>query len=392
MSNLVKFKHSPNWYARFQYEGNNYQKSLKTTNKRLAQQLADKFFEEVIAGLHNLGDSQISIDEAITNYMKTKPNNINEQRQCSALIKWLPQQNLNLTYISDISSTIVEKIVELKRIEGKKEGTIQQNLGIIWRVVAWAKRNGYATSEVELPKIKVKNKRLRYLSFEEEERLLQELHPDRRIGSFPIDYHYKPFYQDNYDLAVLLLDTGARVSEITTLKWNSIDLKAGTIALYRKKVGNESVLHMTNRVKAILTRRSTSKRCDYVFSDSADGFKKSISGIVKAIKRANLEDVTVHTFRHTCASRLIQNGMSLYEVASILGHSNISMTQRYAHLAASDVSKKARDVLNKGVVTDYNLPQTYTISSSENSDIYQQSSVLGDISKAKKDTKRVVIS
>ena len=43
-------------------------------------------------------------------------------------------------------------------------------------------------------------------------------------------------------------------------------------------------------------------------------------------------DVTIHTLRHTHASRLIQNGMSIYEVKEILGHSDIKTTMRYAYL------------------------------------------------------------
>ena len=53
----------------------------------------------------------------------------------------------------------------------------------------------------------------------------------------------------------------------------------------------------------------------------------------------------LHDFRHTCASRLIQNGLSLYEVASILGHTDVQTTQRYAHLECRDVSQRARDIM-----------------------------------------------
>lgn len=68
---------------------------------------------------------------------------------------------------------------------------------------------------------------------------------------------------------------------------------------------------------------------------------------MKAFKRAGLHDCTLHTLRHTHASRLIQNGMSVYEVKEILGHSDIKTTMRYAHLEQKDVSSRARDVINK---------------------------------------------
>ena len=69
--------------------------------------------------------------------------------------------------------------------------------------------------------------------------------------------------------------------------------------------------------------------------------------IRKALKRAGLTNSTVHTLRHTLASRLIQNGMSVYEVKDILGHNDIKTTMRYAHLEQKQVTLKARDVINQ---------------------------------------------
>jgi site-specific recombinase XerD len=51
--------------------------------------------------------------------------------------------------------------------------------------------------------------------------------------------------------------------------------------------------------------------------------------------------------RHTHATRLIQNGLNLYEVKEILGHADIKTTMRYAHIEQAQVSLKARDVINK---------------------------------------------
>ena len=51
--------------------------------------------------------------------------------------------------------------------------------------------------------------------------------------------------------------------------------------------------------------------------------------------------------RHTLATRLIQNGMSIYEVQAILGHTDIKTTMRYAHLEQQQVAVKARDVLEE---------------------------------------------
>jgi integrase len=63
--------------------------------------------------------------------------------------------------------------------------------------------------------------------------------------------------QDAYDLVVLLLDTGARYSEIANIEWSRIDLASRTIHLWRQKVQNETVLFMTDRVFDVLSRRES---------------------------------------------------------------------------------------------------------------------------------------
>lgn len=106
---------------------------------------------------------------------------------------------------------------------------------------------------------------------------------------------------------------------------------------------------MMSRVVDVLTRRSNTKAdSEYVFTSGNGGPRgKSNQGIRRAIKRAGLKDVTIHTLRHTHASRLIQNGLSIYEVRSVLGHTDIKTTMRYAHLENVDVTQKARNVIER---------------------------------------------
>ena len=58
--------------------------------------------------------------------------------------------------------------------------------------------------------------------------------------------------QDNWDLVIMLLDIGARYSEIAKLTWQQDDLKNKTILLKRSNTNNETVLYMSNRVYQVL--------------------------------------------------------------------------------------------------------------------------------------------
>jgi integrase len=154
--------------------------------------------------------------------------------------------------------------------------------------------------------------------------------------------------RDAYDLVVMLLDTGARYSEIANIEWTRLDLASRTIHLWRQKVQNETVLYMTDRVFDVLSRRDVTKASQFVFCNwNGDARGYSAMSIRKAIQRAGLRDCRIHTLRHTHASRLVQNGMSVYEVKEILGHSDIKTTLRYAHLEQRVVTSKARDVINR---------------------------------------------
>ncbi len=65
----------------------------------------------------------------------------------------------------------------------------------------------------------------------------------------------------------------------------------------------------------------------------------------KALEDADIKDFRFHDLRHTCASYLAQSGASLLEIAEILGHKQISVTKRYAHLCIEHKSSLINRVL-----------------------------------------------
>ena len=366
---IIKFKNSVNWYARFKIEGQLYQKSLKTPNKRLAEKLADQYRTEVLEGLHDVGVEIITIRQCFELYRSSKPNDRNFGVTTVRITSFINEHLINIDKsLVELASKHLQKLLTIQTAEGKKLSTIKHIIGFITRAVNFAKKNGYKIPELEPPVIKVKNDKLRFFSNEEEKALLAELDPTRPIRA-KASYEKEPNstfrfdMQSNYDILVMLLDSGARLNEIASLSWNDIDLVKGEIHLYRSKVNNESILHMTDRVKKLLTERLKMKRCMYVFPNRKDMPKTNFAPIRRAIKNAGLTEATIHTARHTTASRLVQAGVPLYEVSHILGHSSTKMTERYAHLNKSEVTKRAADVLNRRTNSNkstYILPESYT--------------------------------
>ena len=348
---VLKRGNSKNWYIQFQFKGKTYIKSSKTSDKRVAERM-EREWKVKIHSNQILGDKEhIRFSDIMNMYLKSReglPNHPTLSTQSRTLNRLFPVNR----YLHDITNLDVEVFVQKRLREGVCNSTILHIFNLIRGTWKYGRKMGFQTNELIFPALKLPKHRLRYLTNKEEHRLLAELNPKRNVNGY-VPYNDRPeavrkLMEDNYDLVVLLLDTGARYSEIATIEWDSINLQTKEIHLWRPKVKNESILYMTDRVFNILQRRYKQKTTSYVFTNKKGGPRNHATiAIRKAIKRAGLTDCTVHTFRHTHASRLIQNGLSIYEVKEILGHTDITTTMRYSHLEIRDVSSKARDVINK---------------------------------------------
>ena len=339
-----------NYYIQFNYRGKTYVKSSRTTNKRTAERMEREWRDQIHAMLEMGERQRITLKEALEGYATARADTPSARYSASNVVL-LNEKFPTHLYIDEIQPWLLSQFKSLREQEGCAAQTIKHNFQAIRSTVQWAKENGYLVKELEYPKLKIDNKRLRFLSLEEEKRLLKQLDPK-------LEMKYRPAYefrsekenrmrQDNYDLTILLLDTGGRYGEIAGLTWDRVNLDERTINLWRPKVKNESIIYMTSRVYSVMKSRFEGSSTEYVFTnDKGDGPRNhATDGIKKAMKRAGIEGVKIHDFRHTCASRLIQNGMSLYEVANILGHTDVQTTQRYAHLESKDVSQRARDIM-----------------------------------------------
>ena len=155
-----------------------------------------------------------------------------------------------------------------------------------------------------------------------------------------------------YPIIQFLLLTGARKSEVLNAKWSDIDLTNNIFTIPTSKSGKIRRIPISNKLKQIL--QTLPKHSTYLFPSNQNNSKplQKLDYYWHKIRtKANLEDVRIHDLRHTFASTLVNNGISLYEVQKLLGHSNIAVTQRYAHLANESLFK-AVDVAGELVGDD----------------------------------------
>ncbi|EMX8719979.1 site-specific integrase [Pseudomonas aeruginosa] len=225
--------------------------------------------------------------------------------------------------------------------------------GALSRAIEW----GFLTEHpmTRLKQLKTDRKgRIRYLLPDEEARLRQALDdrqetiraerdsankwreerhkallPDLREVAFPD--HLKP-------LVLLSLNTGMRRGEVFNLTWADIDLKNKLITVEGDTSKSGQTRHIPMNKETVATiegwRKQHPRNSGYVFPGKdgkrLDNVKKSWDGLLKL---ARIEGFRWHDLRHTFASKLVMAGVPLNTVRDLLGHSDLAMTLRYAHLA-----------------------------------------------------------
>ena len=164
--------------------------------------------------------------------------------------------------------------------------------------------------------------RVRYLEDDERERFLKSC----LESSQPL----------LYAAVVLSLATGARQGEIMSLQWKDVDLIRGVIILHETKNDERRSVPLTGHALNTIKELRTNHPTVFPWVFPGQGGRKQIdlrAPFVKAMKKAGIEDFRWHDLRHCTASYLAMNGATLPEIAAVLGHKQLDMVRRYAHLS-----------------------------------------------------------
>ena len=236
-----------------------------------------------------------------------------------------------------------------KKLEAQ---TVKHQLTLIRTIINHAIKhdilNNYSNPlgnvKVKMPSID--NKRVSFLLKDQAKEILEIL---------------KSTHELTYHLTVLLLFTGARFSEITgaaskknksgentALRWDDVNFNTNTIYFKKTKDGNERHVAINNILFETLKKLYNDKFNNQVISNSAGGiilrmpeyFANAVEKVMPGNKSQILKyKITAHSLRHTHASWLAQAGLDILQIKEQLGHKNIEMTMRYAHLIPNERHK-----------------------------------------------------
>lgn len=205
--------------------------------------------------------------------------------------------------------------------------TINRYTSAIAAVLTWAIRRRIAPKAFDHPVRRVERQaetpeKTRFLSDDERARLLEacKASPWARL----------------YLLTLLALTTGARRGELVALRWRDVDMERKVAHIGRTKNGDPKALPLVPAVIEQLQRFRGAPGA-LVFPSRLDPEKAMVfdQRWREALKAAGIRNYRWHDNRHSAASMLAMNGASLLEIADLLGHRQISMTHRYAHLATN---------------------------------------------------------
>ncbi|WP_223543711.1 tyrosine-type recombinase/integrase [Pseudomonas sp. BF-B-28] len=239
---------------------------------------------------------------------------------------------------------------------GNKPSTVNRKMGsisgVFSRAVEWEYIAAHPLAKLKQLKVDSVGK-VRYLDADETKRLREALdarqdearveretankwRADRgkeqmqSLLQLPFTDHLKP-------LVLVSLNTGMRRGELFDLKWSAVNFQTKTITAAGATTKTNNTRHIPMNKETIGVLEDWKKqvgKSQYVFPGQEGGRLEDVKGAwLKLLERAKIEGFRWHDMRHDFASRLVMAGVPLNTVRDLLGHADIKMTLRYAHLA-----------------------------------------------------------
>lgn len=315
---LFKRDGSPFWWTEFVIKGRRVVRSTRCTSRREAEAFERELRVQIAkeAGKAFVAPA-LTLDQACGRYWIEHGKRLKDARNVRRWLRYIEQHIDSRLPLSDLSTKHVTNFIADMRQIGRGEIAINRTVTTLQGVHnRAAKKWEVAVRVIDWRDMKTKERaRVRFLEHAEAQRLMDEL-PDhiRRIVLF-------------------ILTTGLRKKEAFGLLWDKV--RAGSI-LVVVKGGYER--EVTLSPEAALVLAETPRMSRYVFRTT--NWRKEFDA---ARERAGVPDIRWHDLRHTLATWLGRSGAPLEVIRDQLGHSSISVTQKYRHVVSSEL----RDALQR---------------------------------------------
>jgi integrase len=337
---MAVYKRGDNWYIDFTFHGQRIREMIgpsrkgaeKVIAKRKAEIAENRFLDK------RMEPDPISFYDFANEYLQwakanKKPSSYNRDL---SLMRQLNKE-FEAKAIQEITTWQIEKF-KAKRKEEVRPASVNREIALLKhmysKAIEWSKVKESPVKKVKLLKGEVK--RVRFLMPDQVQTLLSNCAD-----------HLRP-------IVTVAIHTGMRKGEILKLRRDQANFNQGIISILDTKNHERRDIPMNETVKATL--KAIEDKGPYFFSNE-DGkpFGDVKKAFATAMRKSGIEDFRFHDLRHTFASNLVMAGEDLNTIRELLGHKDLTMTLRYAHLAPN-LKKKAVDVLDR--IMSLNPPQS----------------------------------
>lgn len=335
----------PGVYVRFRWKGRRYKRYGGMT-KAIAQKKLAQLQTKLDAGVEvaraiaevfgGVVGATMTFRQAVDLYLvycatRRTPSTLKSYQQALRLIaraRWAGAA------LGEVTSRDIQGWTGERVAGGASGATVNRNLNLISGLFRWAIRCGYVTDN-PVRRVERFSERGRaretYLTAAESRALVASARPGI------------------CDVVLTALHTGMRRGELLALRWAHVDLdrRQLVVSAATEKAGRGRVVPMTDALHGRLVELRTEhpraiSGTDpvFVFVNGGEvtskalrcGFERAVR-VCEGIPLEKREKVTFHCLRHTAASLMVAEGVPLFDVAKILGHSTLAVTMRYAHFA-----------------------------------------------------------
>lgn len=355
MKGLYRRKGSTVYWMNFSAKSVSYQRSTGTQDKNLAEKILERIKAEITLDQwfdrnEKKSKYEYAFSELCDKYLSWIQGRYKAEKWKRGTVEQLRRQFGDLL-LNDFDTHILEQFQSERLKEGErkfmkenklvpvpnKPSTVNRLIAVISHMLTkaldWRMMDRAVHDAINVKMLPEHNKRLRYLSREEGQALVEAC-----VGVLKA-------------VVITALHTGMRKSEILNLVWAQVDLKHGFILLDKTKNGERREIPINSVLRETL--QGIVRRIDvpYVFCNPETGrpfqkdWKKTFHS---ALKKAGIYDFKFHDLRHTFASQLVMAGVDIVTVKELLGHKDIKMTLRYAHLAPSHKVKAVEMLAQEG--------------------------------------------
>jgi len=218
-----------------------------------------------------------------------------------------------------INANLVDEWRQKLITKGNRPSTINKKVAAVRAMLSDAHLHGHLDELPRMPQqMRLTNTKDRVISDEERDRFC---HYFRQIGE-----------PAAADLLVFLLETACRWGEAERLKGQDVNLTKGSVTFWATKNGKPRSVPLTRRAIDALQSHLPAVQSHRVWPYSYNRFEHLFDRAKGLLGLADDPALTIHTTRHSCASRLASRGIPLHQLMAFGGWTSLASVQRYLHL------------------------------------------------------------